>query len=159
MLKPCLKYFFNFKFSIQFFIMSMNCTVLAFQWLCKIKKLKNNSGLENSSDNGVNRQANSFKRRQFVKTGTKLKGLIIEILAFCFLRIFEYFFISLRHFKIKTNCQNIFWNVSFFYSSQFWNFMLLKFQKIDCWTIFHPFFSKQISLVRVRFHDFWIHSP
>ena len=109
----------------------MNCTVLSFQWLFKIKKLKNNSGLENSSDNGVNRQANSFKRRQFVKTGTKLKGLIIEILAFCFLRIFEYFFISMRHSKIKTNWRkNIFWNVPFFCSSQFWNFMLLSFTKL-----------------------------
>ena len=64
---------------------------------------KNNSGLENSSDNGVNRQANTFKRRQFVKSGTKLKGLIIEILAFCFLKIFEflqYFFTLMSHSEI-----------------------------------------------------------
>ena len=63
----------------------------------QIQKIYNILGLENSSDNGVNRQANSFKRRQFVKTGTKLKGLIIEILAFCFLRIFQYFFTLMRH--------------------------------------------------------------
>ena len=67
----------------------------------QIQKINNILGLENSSDNGVNRQANSFKRRQFVKTGTKLKGLIIEILAFCFLRIFQYFFTLMRHSEIK----------------------------------------------------------
>ena len=67
----------------------------------QIQKINNILGLENSSDNGVNRQANSFKRRQFVKTGTKLKGLIIEILAFCFLRIFQYFFTLMEHSEIK----------------------------------------------------------